>query len=272
MNIKFFIFITLISNMGFAYSSEASMNICIKEGQDFGNGRGKNEIQSDCEELFRKAANLEAVKTSESGKISVFGFRNIIFNKQNDKTKINAGSQSKLDDVAALAIDEANQEIGVLNKKGDLLFFSSEKTGNVAPFRILKHEVLTGAKDVMINSKKDEVIVFNQLKQSLVFFSRLANNHGRAKHKKLTVLRVIRNLTGVESVTLDGEHQELFTFDIIKNRIQVFSLDNSAQTFLPVRFLEIPVTFKNTSKIEYSAVTGSIILTNSSGETATIPR
>lgn len=272
MMMKIIFPLILLSNIGLSLASEDRISLCEKEGEKYGNGLGLNVIPTECFELFRKAASLEAIKTSESGKILVFGHRNIIFIKQNEKTHVLAGRYTELDEVMAVAIDEPNKEIAVLDKKGDVLFFPLQIPGNVAPYRVLKHKDLNGATDLVINSRKNEVIIFNKSTESLLFFSRQANYFGRENQKKLTILRIIRNLVGCEGITIDGEHQELFTLDTIKNTIQVFALQNSTQALVPVRVMLAPSSSKHPRKIEYSVVTDAIITTNPLGESATLAR
>jgi hypothetical protein len=272
MNLKIFISFILMSHTVFTFASDNQIDLCTKGGEEFGNGLGRDEIPAYCYDLFKKTAALEAIKTGASGKVFAFGYKNIVFNKQDGIVRTIAGSNAQLGEVIALATDEANNEIAVLDTRGDVLIFPSRMSGNIAPYRILKHKDLHGASDLMINAKKNEVIVFNHSKQSLIFFPRLANNHGRGKKKAPTVLRVVRNLVSIESVTIDEAHQELFTLDTVKNRINVLSLDNASHSPAPVRTLALPSSFKNARKIEYSIGKDQIIVTNAGGETVAISR
>ena len=272
MILKTIISLSLLVSFSAAYSSEDRLSFCEKEGENFGNGQGRDVIPYECVELFKKTAPLEAVKTSSNGKISAYGFRNVVFIKQNERMRIIAGSYTELEEIVAIAIDETNQELAVLNKKGDVLFYSSRITGNVAPLRVLKHKDLHGASDLVIDSKKNEVLILNKNNRSLFFFSRLANDNGPEKKKKLNVLRIIRNLAGHESVSIDVEHGELFTLNIIKNSIHVFDLNSSSPSMSPVRIMASPAGIQNPRKVEYSASKDEIVLTNVEGKTANLPR
>ena len=272
MNLKILISFILMSHTVFTFASDVQLDLCIKGGEEFGNGLGRDEIPSDCYDLLKKTAGLEAIKTSAIGKVFAFGHNNIVFNKQDGIVRTIAGSNTQLGEVIALAIDESNHEIAVLDERGNVLIFPSRMSGNIAPYRILKHKDLHGASDLMINAKKNELIVFNNSKQSLIFFPRLANNHGRGKKKAPSVLRVVRNLVGIESVTLDEAHQELFILDTAKNRINVLSLVNVSHSLSSVRSLDLPTSFKNARKIEYSTGKDQITVTNAAGETVAISR
>ncbi len=255
---------------GVAFGDEERIRLCEKEGENFGNGLGRDKIPAECFDLFQKAAALTAVKTSANGEVLAFGYKNIIFLKLSGKTRVITGSYTELEEIRALAIDEAHQEIAVLNGKGDVLFFSSYITGNVAPLRILKHKDLTGATDLVINGRKNEVVILNKNSRSLLFFSRLANTQAPEKLKKLSVLKVIKNLVGQESVTLDEEHQEIFMLDNLKKKIHVYSWE--ARNAKPIRSLESPVVVKNAVKVEYSSLKDEINVSNQESIKASVPR
>jgi hypothetical protein len=272
MILKTIITLSLLVSFSTVYSSEDRLSFCEKEGENFGNGQGRDVIPYECVGLFKKSAPLEAVKISPSGQIIAYGFRNIVFIKQNERMRIIAGSYTELEEIVALAIDEKNQEVAVMNKKGDVLFYSSRITGNVAPLRVLKHKDLHGASDLVINSKRNEVLILNKASRSLLFFSRMANHNAPEKLKKLNILRIVRNLVAHESVSVDAEHGELFTLNIIKNSIYVFDLDSSSSSMSPVRIMAGPVGIQDPRKVEYSASKDEIVMTNVEGKTTAIPR
>jgi hypothetical protein len=261
-----------MSHTAFTFGRDYKIDLCAKGGEEFLNGLGRDEIPGNCYDLFKKNSGFEASKTSASGKIFAFGHNNILFNKQDKIVRTIAGSNAQLGEVVALAIDETNREIAVLDKTGDVLIFPSNVNGNIAPHRILKHKDLHGASDLVINTKRNELIVFNKSNQNLIFFPRLANNHGRGKKMTPSVLRTVSNLKGIESVTLDEAHQELFTLDTVKNRINVVSLENVSHSLASVRSIALPTSFKNARKIEYSIGKDQITVTNAAGETVAISR
>jgi hypothetical protein len=112
----------------------------------------------------------------------------------------------------------------------------------------------------------------NKSNRSLFFFSRLANDSAPEKKKKLNILRIIRNLAGHESVSIDAEHGELFTLNIIKNSIHVFNLNSSSPAMTSVRIMASPVGIKDPRKVEYSASKDELVLTNVEGKTTPLPR
>ena len=207
-----------------AHGQDANINMCEKEAERFGNGLGKDRIPFECVELMRLAAPVAAVKSSADGKVIAFGHRNIVFIKQNDKVSVIAGNYTELEEILGLAIDDVNQEVAVLDQKGDVRFYSSYITGNVAPLRVIKHKDLEGAVDLVIDTKNDEVIVLNKIHRSLVFFSRLANYHGPEKIKRMKILRKIEKLQAFESLSIDTDNQIIMSLDAKKQNQQKHSL------------------------------------------------
>jgi hypothetical protein len=220
---QIFIFSTLLLST-MAYSQDGNMSMCEKEAERFGNGLGRDHIPFECVDVMKQAASAAAVKSSSDGKILAYGHRNIVFIKQNEKIRVIAGSYTELEDILSIAIDEVNQEVAVLDQKGDVRFYSSYITGNVAPLRVIKHKNLEGAVDLVINTKSNEVIVLNKAQRSLLFFSRLANYHAPEKIKRMNVVRKISNLKSFERVSLDIEEQTVMTSDAKKKNQQGYSL------------------------------------------------
>jgi hypothetical protein len=266
MKLKFIILLTLLLSSGLSLAQNQGLNQCEKEGEEFGNGLGHDQISFECYEFFRKAAHTEAIKKSSNQKTLVFGHRNIVFIKQGEKVNIIAGKYTELDEILAIAIDENHQEIAVLIKNGDVLFFSSALTGNVAPLRILKNKELDGSTDLVVNGKTDEVIIFNKTHSRLLFFSRLANFSAPENRKKLNLLRTVRINPGQSSLSLDQDHQELFLLDSTKMSVQVHSLDNLVKDSPRLR-LDINISdLKAPAKLEYSSVKDSIVISNGVGD------
>ncbi len=272
MKLKSIILLTLLLASGLLLAQDQGLSLCEKEGEEFGNGLGHDQISFECYESFRKAAHTEAIKKSSNEKTLVFGHRNIVFIKQGEKVNIIAGKYTELDEILALAIDESHQEIAVLIKNGDVLFFSSALTGNVAPLRILRNKELDGSTDLVINGKTDEVILFNETNSRLLFFSRLANYSAPESRKKLNLLRTVKITSTKSSLSLDQDHQELFLLDSTKMSVQVHSLEKLVKDSPSLR-LDINITdLKEPTKLEYSSVKDSIVISNRIGDQSSLSR
>ena len=272
MKINYFILGFILSFSALAQPTEQQLDRCEKEGLHFGNGLGKSTISTDCYSHFLKSLSPEAFKKSSDGKMSAYGHRNIVFiqdpNVKSERQNVIAGMYTELEDVAAVAINEQQKEIIVLEKSGDILFFSSIITGNVAPLRILKNKELSGASDLLVNSKKMEVIVLNKKSREILFFSSLANVNGRPDKKKLNLLRSFDHIYG-EHMSIDIVHQELFVLSAQKDVLWVYDLNSSSAQ--PVRKISVPSSMKSVEKIEYSSLEDEIIISGTPGQVK-IPR
>lgn len=212
MNNKILIFLCLVCFPFFGFTEELpnenELILCQDQADNFGNGKGDDHISEKCALGFKTmAAANSSIKESSLNKIKVYGHRNMILVDKvfNNKpvTEIIAGSSTELHKIKALAIDEKNQEIAVLEESGDVLFFSSKITGNVAPFRILRNQELIGASDLVVDSDRDMVIVNNKKSKTILFFSRLANINGRKEKQRLEVVKTI------DSSLMDPDHFNL---------------------------------------------------------------
>jgi hypothetical protein len=185
----------------YAQMTFAEEVVCTDEAEFYGNGEGKDELNLSCIDLIKKNAVLSARVESTKLKIKFYGHKNIIvadrvFTKKIDDkevtkniTDVIAGSSTELKSVKAMVIDEVNEELVVLDKSGDIYFFTSKFSGNIAPLRILKNREIVDAESVSINSEKNEVIVNIPKRKKRFIFSRLANVNAPKDKQKLEVLR-----------------------------------------------------------------------------------
>jgi hypothetical protein len=176
-------------------TSEEEIVICQDQAENFGNGKGDDVISKKCMESFKSMATSEAVTTSKIMKMKFYGYRNMVliekYKKNSVVTEIIAGSSTELKSIRALAFDEKNQEVAVLEESGDVLFFSSKITGNISPFRILQDKELVGGSELVIDSLRDQFVLNNKTTMMILFFSRLANVHAREGKQKLGIIKTI---------------------------------------------------------------------------------
>lgn len=221
------LFITMVAKA--ELQNEADIIFCQDQAENFGNGKGEDFISKNCIESFKKMATTAAIKESSALKMKFYGYRNMILIEKDSGTTVGtniiAGIHTELKAIRALSFDEKNQEIVVLEESGDVLFLSSKITGNVAPFRILKHEELVGASELVVDNEKDQVILANNKTKRILFFSRLANINGRKGKQKLDIIKTIDTpMMDLKDLSIDLQKSELRVFDISKKKIVVFDL------------------------------------------------
>ena len=270
MRMKFICLCLIFSSLSFAEPTKQELSQCEKQAHNFGDGRGRDYIPTECYDYFFKLIAPQALKKSVDGKISIYGYRNIVFildpSVNSKRQNVIAGNYTELNDIVTVALDEINKEIVVLEKSGAVLFFSSVITGNVAPLRILKNKDLNGASDIVVNAKKQEVIILNNNNHEIHFYSRLANDLGREGKKKNTLLRRFENID-VDMLSMDDVHQELLMVNTLGNSILIYNLNSK----LPVRKIAIPGKVKAIGRIEYLAASDEIKIVRGSEELK-IPR
>lgn len=235
--IFFSLFIITVCHPKLVFTAESSnedkMVLCQDQADSYGNGKGDDFISRECLNSIKKTVNnsenLSLKKESKILKMTFFGQRNIILvEKKIDKlidTNIIAGSSTLLKSVQALAIDEKNQEIAVLEESGKILFFTTKITGNIAPYRTLEHSELLGASEMVIDSVRDQVIVYNDRNKTLLFFSRLANINERKEKQKLNIIKTINTREmSLKNLTIDLKTSIVQGLDTLSNKNITFDL------------------------------------------------
>ena len=109
---------------------------CIDQAALYGDAKGHDKITEECIQDFKSNASIKAIKENKEKDIKVYGYKNMIIVEKHieDKTKnmVTAGKNTLVNNIIALELDENNNEIIVLDESGDILFFSSIITGNIA--------------------------------------------------------------------------------------------------------------------------------------------
>ena len=213
--------------------NEDKMILCQDQADSFGNGKGDDSISIECLELIKKnvtsSENISLKKDSKILKIIFYGHRNIILvetkNGSSTVTNVIAGSSTNLNSILAIALDEKNKEIAVLEDSGKILFFTTTLTGNIAPYRILQHNELLGASELVVDSTKDQVIVYNDKSKSLLFFSRLANINQRKEKQNLDIVKTINTREmSLKNLTINLKTSELHGINTLNHKNITFDL------------------------------------------------
>lgn len=209
--------------------NEADIVVCQDQAENYGNGKGDDVVAKECLDSFKKLADKKAIAVNNALKIKFFGYKNMIIVEKIKNNiiynEIIAGNSTELKSVIAVVADEKNQEIIVLEESGDVLFFTTTLTGNIAPYRILKHKALLGASEIEIDNLNDQVIISNKKSDKIYFFSRLANFNAPKEKQNLKILKVLDTSSmDFSELSLDVEKHEIHGVDKILNQKIVFPL------------------------------------------------
>lgn len=209
---------------------EHELLVCQDEADNFGSGKGKDNISAKCLSDIKIMAKEKGITQKSSDKVtSFFGYRNMIIIEKETSSKILtdiiAGTSTELKSIRKISIDEKNNEIAVLEDDGDILFFSAKITGNIAPYRILRHRELVGATEIAINSSADQIVAFNKQTHRILIFSRQGNIYAPAQKRKLNILHSF-NTSGMElkNLSLDELKGEIYATDTLTQKAMVFKI------------------------------------------------
>jgi hypothetical protein len=205
--IKTLIILLLSINLSFAVTVEE----CSNQLSSLGDGSGKNFVNLDCYETLKTSSSSKTIFTNDT--LEIIAHKNSFYVKDliSKKELVTAGRYTNLKNVIAMDYDSINKEVAVLEKDtGDILFFSSVITGNVAPYRTIRTEQLVGAIDIKVHH--DEVFVLNSKDNSVIVYKRTANFYGRKDHKNLEILRNYNNVPS-EAQSIDLVNDELILLD-----------------------------------------------------------
>jgi hypothetical protein len=226
---------------------------CEKEARRFGDGSGRDVISAECVAHVSRSARVQQRKRGPVSGVRAAGAETIIL-VQDPKSKIKgqnliAGKYTDLaDGVAALAIDEKHRELAALTNSGDVQFYSIAVTGNVAPLRTIRHKELDGGTAVAVNGEAGHVYVLNGKKQEVLVFPRTANFHSQEGKKKLSPVKIFRDVAGEELVVADDA---LLVVDLGGGGVTVVDLATStvrARLKIPTDFAPVEIVYDGVAR------------------------
>jgi hypothetical protein len=149
------------------------------------------KVPAACKQLVMNHSNyLQKIETSD-GLIQVYGFKNMIYvdtyemkeNKKVLKTShLLAGSETKLNEVISLEINEQENKLYVLNRNHDDASFGSYNLafiGNVAPLRSFSSKELNDVINFRIDPDHKEVYFLGQGQKVIKVFNIDADSEGK---------------------------------------------------------------------------------------------
>jgi hypothetical protein len=226
------IIVGTIINSSTIRADESVMNVaevtsCQDQAENYGNGRGEDIVELKCLNAFKQLASKKAIVEFPAEKLKYFGYKNMIIverTKENVvKTELIAGNSTELKSVIAIALDEKNKELVVLESSGDVNFFTTTLTGNVAPYRILKHQELKGASEIAIDQVHEQIAIYNKKTDSISFFSRLANKNAPKEKQHLEILKTIVTPIDFSHLSIDPVSSDVHGIDKNTKNIINFS-------------------------------------------------
>jgi hypothetical protein len=234
-----------------------------------------------CKQLVMNlASHLQKLETSD-GMIQVYGFKNMIYvdtyeMKQNQKTlkssHLLAGSETKLNEIVSLEINEQENKLYVLNRNHDDSSFGSYNLnfiGNVAPLRSFRSKNLNDVINFRTDLQNKEVYFLGISQKFIQVYNIDADKEGKLPEHSTQLKYSLSNNYGVVTPKdIVIEDSKIYILD--ENNITVFSRNNKS-AFNLNKLLSIEIT--NDFKAEMLVVDSNkmqIILVNHDGQTSYI--
>ncbi len=181
----------IIIQWGFAQG--IGVDNCVDSGYQYGDGKGTALYLDQCYSMAQEQGDIKLIRVSALEKWRAVAFKNMIFieNKEKalEKPEVQAGSSTGLTNVVAMDFDEYNKELFVINgEDGEILVFTLNIIGNVAPLRKLTSRYLVKAEDLAVDVVGNNIFVYNSHLSNIYVFKRDAQTFERQdKQEELEV-------------------------------------------------------------------------------------
>lgn len=206
------------------YAYAVSTQECIQLHGQLGNyGISEKDISPKCYSLFKSETTAKAIHQDVASNREVVVFKNTIYLKDlnSGKIYINSGDQTRARDLVAVFYDSENQEIYAFDREDfSVKVYNANIMGNVAPYRIIKTESLSGVIDIVVQGEK--VYVLNSSMNKVFAFSREANSLQLEGKRKLELLEEYEMIPN-----------EAYALEINGDKIEVKDVENNFLLVLP---------------------------------------
>ncbi len=209
--------IILISLPFVSYGTDEDQSVsqCSLASSKYGDGKSKQSIPEICYTLYKSKSSTLARKVHGKSGLEVAGYKDMIF-IEDKKISVIAGKNTLLEDIIALDIDEKNNAIVVLERRGDVLTFNLSISGNVSPIRVLRSKQGIGSSNVVVDEKKEQIILLSSKAKKAYSFARLGNAFARPEKRNIDVKK---ETSGVEMFNIKKETGEVELLDINGKKI-----------------------------------------------------
>ncbi len=202
MHILFILFFILTFKDTWAENNFAEEVVCSDQVEFFGSGEGRDELSLPCLSFYKNNSIKETQVQSAKLNVNFYGYKNAIVaertitKKNGDKeivqkiTDVIAGSSTELKNIKSLLIDEKNEELIVLEKSGDIYFYTTKFSGNIAPLRIIRSKEIQDVDTIALDLEKDQIILTSKKMKKKFYLSRLGNIFAPKEKQKLEILKL----------------------------------------------------------------------------------
>jgi hypothetical protein len=232
-------------------SPKLSLPQCESLGRRYGDGTGYRLIDDSCQELVLNAALFTARRGGPQKDIWVYGTNNILYfdwkltssTNGTRKTHVISGPQSRLKQISAIATNNTDKELFVLDRGSKaILVFNLRYSGNVAPTRRLNNENFAQATSLAVDRTHGEILAGFSYDMKIEFYNLKADVDGLQSENSIKVRRTMDlKKTGLRELTdLCLRPNENLVYVLDKAGRQILAFDRMA-TENPSPLVSVPI-------------------------------
>jgi hypothetical protein len=230
-----------------SYAKPAFPNQCEAVGKAFGPDSGKNDAALNACFLHvveQARINRKLYASGGSGKLKVYGFKNLIYIQRDSKLSVISGTMSNLNNIESVALSDDEKTIAVLDgfKSDDgywrkqILFFESSLNGNVVAFSTNSEKIISYASSISF-ADKDKIVMSLRYpayagrpeRHDVVTFDKKGDSRSAAaknKPESKVLLSSVSNLKIKNPVSVVAKGNQLLVLG--EQEVQVFNLDKES--------------------------------------------
>jgi len=242
-----------------------SLADCIMQAERFGPKAYVSEL---CFETAKININPIRMVSKNNGKLTVIGVENMLFiTSKSDSSaidiKIIAGSNSLLEKIIAIDVRKDSNEVAVLNYrdyKFEILFFPTNRNGNVVPTRMIRSEYLKTGTSLVYHPVTNDILVSIPGIQGITVFSSDGDSRMKIESKQPRVIKqIVGERTGLSSpFDLAVSNDKLLVLDRKSNKILIYDIDGDGD-IKPLKVLDnSDFALKQPYAIDFRRSTGDI--------------
>lgn len=255
--------LTLLLTMNLHAS--VTLEDCLSHAKEQGDGRGEFHFEKSCYPLLKQEAKKHQHFKSKN---TAYGKDNIVFVEIAGKEHLWAGSETGVESVHFIHIDEeAKRLLVIANEPKQILTFDLNLPGNVAPLNRLTDFHTGIATSVAIDGKNKRLLVATE-DGKIIIYNQDARDDGRRKENLKKPLYIISGkntgLANPASIVSDSKNDHYLVLDHGAGKVLYFS-SKARGDAKPLKTKGL----KNANqyqRFEYDSSKGAVILRNKSGK------
>lgn len=225
-------------------------DICSSAGHEYG---GTNKIPVDCYQMAILNASSKTKDHNHNNTIIVVGIDNLLFIETKEETSNSAkifaisGEKSGLNRIVSISLAPDSKEVAILNenmqKEMEILFFPTNRNGNIKPRRIIKNDAILNADTICFHPKKRRIFVSSSVDKTVLVFQSESNSRSFKEYVKPKVRGKLERLPASSNIMVTDKF--LLILNSERKKVMAFDLDLKKDKNLKWISDELPEQFIN---------------------------